>query len=179
MRRSWVLVLVVALALLSPAAGGRGRAQDATPASLAGHPLVGAWILDTDAADPANPPALAAFTADGVYVQADADGSDGYGAWAATGERTADLTIVFHAVDEAGAVGSTTVRAAVEVEADGQALTATYTLEFAGEGAPAGEIGPVEATGERIGVEAMGTPAVSAEEAFGGGGTPEAATPAP
>ena len=35
-----------------------------------------------------------------------------------------------------------TFRAAGEVSEDGQSLTAEFTVEFTGEGAPAGEYGP-------------------------------------
>ena len=61
--------------------------------------------------------------------------------------------------------------------ADGQSYTGSHTLEFVGgEGMPAGELGPGSATGTRIAVEPMGTPAASLAEAFG---APEAAaTPA-
>jgi len=71
------------------------------------------------------------------------------------------------------------VRANVEVAADGQTLTASYTLELidpvTGEGA--GEIGPGSVAGTRIVAEAPGTPVSSFEEFFSEESTP-AATPA-
>jgi hypothetical protein len=61
---------------------------------------------------------------------------------------------------------SLTIRAAGEVSADGQIFTAEFSLEFTGEGAPAGEYGPGHVTGTRISVEPMGTPAGSLEDLF-------------
>jgi hypothetical protein len=66
------------------------------------------------------------------------------------------------------------VRVEIEVAEDGQTLTATYTLEFTGEGFPEGEIGPGMAEGVRIAVEPMGTPVMSPSEAFGGEDAQEA-----
>ena len=81
MHRFVVLVsVVVGIGLLAlGAAFTPTDAQDATPTALAGHPLIGAWRLDVDTEDPANPPSLAIFHDDGTYLQADADGSNGIG----------------------------------------------------------------------------------------------------
>jgi hypothetical protein len=160
-RLSLLAVLVVALVGLVALGRAPGSAaQDGTPAAgTAGHPLVGAWVLDTDADDPTNPPTLASFAADGVYTQVDADGSVGLGAWEATGPDTADLT--FHGLEAEGGRygGMVTIRAAIEVAADGQTLAATYTLEFVGpEGRGTGQYGPGRVTGTKVGVEPMGTP---------------------
>lgn len=88
-----VLGLVVAL--------GRGTtAQEATPTAMGGHPLVGTWLLDTNADDPANGPEVAVFTADGAYISVDAEGFPNHGVWEATGERTAGLTIVSPGMEE-------------------------------------------------------------------------------
>ena len=177
MRRTLVLVPVLAVALAGWVALGRGgtSAQDATPAALADHPIVGAWLLDVDADDPANPPALAIFHDDGTYLQADPDGSNGVGTWEATGPTTAALTAIFHGQDETGGfAGATTARGTVEVDEAGEALTAEYTLDFGGpDGTSAGEIGPATATAERIAVEPMGTPVMSMAEAMAeAGATP-------
>ena len=93
-----------------------------------GGAVVGSWLADTDTEEPSNPPSLLVFHADGTYVEVN-DGGAGAGAWAATGARTADLTIHFI---EGGDGGLMTIRAAVEVAADGQSLTAQYTIEFTG-----------------------------------------------
>ena len=177
MRRVSVLVSLFAVALVAWVALGRGGAtvaQDATPAAAAGHPVVGTWLADTDADNPDNPPSLLTFHADGAYLEVDADGAVGVGSWAATSERVAALTFHYLFADEAGAgAGTGTVRATVEVAADGQTFTASYTLEFAGpDGASAGEFGPGTATGERIAVEPMGTPTGTLADLFAAEATP-------
>ncbi len=62
-----------------------------------------------------------------------------------------------------GFVGYVTVRASIEVAEDGQSFAGTYTIELpAGMaeamGAPVGQLGPGEVTGQRIAVEPMGEP---------------------
>ena len=179
MPRPLVFAVLVVAALVGAVALGRSAgtaAQDATPDAAAGHPLVGAWLADTDADDPANPPSLIVFHGDGTYLQTDPDGSNGVGTWEATGARTAALTAIFHAAEEgAEGVFTVTVRATVEVDEAGDGWVAGYTLEFVGpDGASQGEVGPGTAVGERIAVEPMGTPTASMEEAF----AEPAATPA-
>ena len=185
MRRISVLVSVAAVVLLGVLAVGRSvgtAAQDAAPGPAAGHPLVGSWLLDTDADDPGNPPSVAAVGADGTYVEVDVDGA-AVGAWEATGERTASLTLVFPIPDgQGGFAGTGKVRGSIEVDAAGDTLTATATFELVGpDGASQGEFGPIRVTGERIVVEPMGTPVGPIEDLFGPPevGTPEAGTPAP
>ena len=106
MRRSPFPFLIATIVLMMGVVVGRGAqrtvAQDSTPGALSGHPFVGAWPTDTDADDPNNGPSPIVFTSDGIYLQADADGSDGYGSCYATGERTAEVTILFHDTDEEG-----------------------------------------------------------------------------
>ena len=60
-----------------------------------------------------------------------------------------------------------TIRATVEVAADGQTFTGDYTIEADFEGAPPGEFGPGSVTGTRIVVEPMGTPVGSLDDLFG------------
>jgi hypothetical protein len=175
MRRLGILLSVSIVALLGIVAARPSsdtRAQDGTPP--AGHPLIGAWLADTDADNPDNPPSLFIFHDDGTYVQADPDGTTGVGAWEATGPTTARLTAVFLGQDEAGAFGgSATVRASIEVDAAANTLTAQFTLDFAGpDGMSTGEMGPGTATAERIVVEEMGTPVAPME--LGPAGTPAA-----
>jgi hypothetical protein len=175
MRRLSVLAVLL-VSLVGLVAVGRVAG---TGAQDAAHPLVGAWLLNTDVDTPGSTPStLASFSADGVYTQVDADGSAGIGSWAATGPTTADLTFYGLLPDEAGG-GRFTVRAAIEVAADGQTLTATYTLEFTmPDGTSTGQYGPGHVTGTRIAVEPMGTPVGSLtdlESQFGeDGATPEA-----
>jgi murein DD-endopeptidase MepM/ murein hydrolase activator NlpD len=162
MRRAAILASVVAVAFTYAglAALSRPPAAAATAATgaAAAHPLVGSWLVDLDADDPANPPSLLVVHADGTCLTVDG-GEVGVGAWAATGERTATLTIVVHEAGAAGAVGIGTIRAAVTVSGDGLGFTATYTREITGpDGSNTGEDGPVPATGTRIAAEPIGTP---------------------
>ena len=172
-RLGFLVSILVAAIVGAVAAGPRLGAvgQEATPAGMAGHPAVGAWRFDTNADDPANPPSYAIFHADGTYMESHPTVGLGIGAWAPTEQRTADLTIVFADLDptETGfARGALTVRAAVEVDQTGNAITAPYTFQGAGlDGAVLFE-GALTATGTRIEVEPMAP--------FG---TPMAGTPAP
>jgi hypothetical protein len=144
---------------------------ESTPAAAAtqGHPLVGAWLL-TSESDPEGPSTmLGSFSSDGIYQEADSDGTVGIGAWEATGPNTAGLTFMAQFEIGEDAVASVTVRGSIEVAPDGQTLTAEFTLELAGvEGAPAGQFGPGTVTGTRISVEPMGTPAGTLEDLFAG-----------
>lgn len=150
------LVLTAAL-LVTP--GSSAGATQATP-TMATSPLVGAWELQTQAGNPANPPSVAVFHPDGTYYESDADGSDGAGTWQMTGPTTAILTIVFHGTDAKGNyVARIVVRATVTVDASGTSFTAPYTIEFiTPAGQSTGQLGPVTATGTRIVAEAPGTP---------------------
>jgi hypothetical protein len=183
MRRFATLCSVATLLLLGGAVGGSpvGHALAQTPASASteGHPLVGAWILTI--ADFDGVTALVAFSSDGIYQEFDQDGAAGYGTWEATGPTTAALTFVtMFPASEGEFGGSSTVRATVEASADGQSLTAQFTIEFTGvEGIPEGEFGPGTATGTRIAVEPMGTPVGPIEDLFGGVEGTEPATTEP
>jgi len=66
-------------------------AQDATPAAMAGHPLVGTWIVDRNPADPSDMPTTNVLTADGGLTDPSVGAA---GVWNATGERTADFTLI-------------------------------------------------------------------------------------
>jgi hypothetical protein len=47
---------------------GRAAAQDATPTPMAGHPLVGTWIVDRNPDDPTEIPTYNVLTADGGLI---------------------------------------------------------------------------------------------------------------
>ena len=87
-----------------------------------------------------------------------------YGSWGATGDRTAAATFLVPLSDpEAGFVGFFTIRTSIEVAEDGQSFAGTYTAEppaamAEAMGAPVGQLGPGEVTGQRIAVEPMGEP---------------------
>ena len=163
MRRLALLVSLVAVFVGLMAVGVRpgAVAQEGTPAAMAGHPLVGTWLL-TFPPESGMAPVLDSFTADGVIVQTEADGSGASGAWEATGERTARITIVFLAADEAGGLALVgTVRGEIEVDEAGDGFTGSFATEGT---APDGTVIPFgegTAQGTRIevqGREAMGTP---------------------
>ena len=109
---------------------------DTTPPSAeapaTAHPIVGTWLFTFVGEDEV--PFTGAFLSDGVFIEF-SDGSTSIGVWEATGPDTAAMT--YHATDEEGTV---TVRASFTV--DGDNLSADYTIQFAGEGAPEGEYGP-------------------------------------
>jgi hypothetical protein len=127
------------------------------------HPVVGTWELDQDGGDPANPPGLAIFGADGTYIELHERESDGAGTWTAIDEETVSLTIVFHQIDaDLVLEGTATVEATLTVSGD--TFTAPYSLVFTG---PDGTVlGTDEgtATATRIGAASMmpaGTPAAT------------------
>ena len=62
------------------------------------HPLVGAWIV-TFPAEPLKNLSLNSFSADGLVVQTNLQ-RPGQGVWAATGERTAVMTLAILGVEE-------------------------------------------------------------------------------
>ena len=173
LRRASVLLLaaVVPLGTLLIGGGAFATAQDT---DVADHPLVGSWIVDTDTEDPENLPELATIFSDGAAILSTADGTTGHGAWEPTGDATVNLT--FTLVFDDGT--RLTIRASVEVAADGQSFTSPYTNEFFDpSGAGSGEIGPGTAEGTRIEVEGPGTPIASFEEFFGEAEEAPEATP--
>jgi len=174
MRRVSIVGSLVVLVLAGLLAFG--QAGPSVVAQEPRHPIIGWWLVDTSVEDPANPPSSVRFSADGGYIQVDIDGSVTLGAWEATGEQTANLTAQFFEGEGEEFFGTGTIRAAIEVDASGDALTGPYTIEFAdASGASEGEFGPGTASGTRIAVEPMGTPVGSLSDLFG---EPEG-TPAP
>lgn len=153
MRRS---ITILAASVLALAAAASGTAAQDDPTAL--HPMIGTWLIQPTETDP---PELFIASADGIVVSAGAEAT-GYGAWAATGERTADVKFLTPMLDpDAGLLGFVTIRADVEFAEDGQRLAGTWTVEFPPEvaeamGVPAGELGPGDVSGTRIAAEPMG-----------------------
>jgi len=157
MRRLSAATSILAIGLL--AIGGFASATVAQDASAtADSPAVGAWLLQ-DASDPTGAPFVAIIHSDGTYSQWDPQGAS-VGSWESTGPNTGAITITQIGVDpETGAFGSTAIRGTFETAADGESLTATYTVEFVGpDGSDTGQMGPGAVTGTRIAIEPMGTP---------------------
>lgn len=133
MRRRSVLISTVSAAVTSVLTVGRTtRAQDATPTTMAGHPLVGTWIVDRNPADPAEMPTTNVLTADGGLIDPSVGAA---GVWTATGPETADFTLI--AIFEQGmtVTGQPTpdgssyfvVRGSLAVDATGDTATATVS----------------------------------------------------
>jgi len=104
------------------------RAQDAASA-----PLVGAWQWN---AYPDNPEAstFAIFHADGTYTEWQPVAGQAIGIWRMTGERTFDLLFIFPDTDPSDDVtkwgpGTATFTITGELDASGNALTATGTID--------------------------------------------------
>jgi hypothetical protein len=181
MRRIAPVLIVAVVVLLGLAALGHNttaRAQDATPAAaaMAGHPLVGSWIVS----DPGGTPAMIAFTADGIVIDTEIDGITGIGSWQPTGDRTANVTFVLP-TNEPGFSGIIVIRAAGEVSADGATFTAPYSVTgvgadgsvvFSDQGQVTAVRLPVEPV-DAAGTPIAGFPTWTPEEE----GTPEAGTP--
>ncbi len=153
MRRVPVLLAGAAVALRRLAAAARAaRALDAAPAG-SGHPLVGAWLL-TFPDEPGASPRLNSYTADGIALQTHPAGNDAQGAWAPTGERTAVMTLLLLGLARGATRGTGRVRAALAVDAAGDAFAGSFTLEFvAAGGASRGEEGPWRVAGRRVRAE--------------------------
>jgi hypothetical protein len=144
-------LFAMAITLVLP---GAGLAQ--ADESLAGHPLVGTWLFS----DPSQPENVffIAFTSDGTLIQVEPSAGTGLGVWEATGPTTANLYMQGVSTEE-WFEGTTTIRASIEVSADGTSLTAEYTVQFiSSDGEDTGELGPGSITGTRVVVEPMGTP---------------------
>jgi hypothetical protein len=178
--------IVIALSLLiafgGAAGGGRGVldtfAQDATPNTLAAHPFVGTWVVDTVVASDTDSPEIAIATSDGRLAGLGANRVAG-GTWEAVDDHTAMLTLV--SVFEQGGVGRyVIVRGPHVVDATGDAWTCQCTVTVVGADGTVVDSMLVPAQARRLplqGPESMGTPL--SEVATWTPPMPEAATPTP
>jgi hypothetical protein len=157
-------------------------AQEATPDAMAGHPIVGNWMVTTPAG-----PAMAVFLADGTNIQglpvtqAGPNGvvfvSTQVGSWEPVSARGIHFTgVQLHSDANGTLVGTVEIDAYPVVSEDGQTLldddprsgplirdaAGNVIANLRGTGGP-------PATGVRMGVGVPGIPAA----------TPEAGTPAP
>lgn len=165
-RRALVVGGAGGFGLLAGARAVTAQDQDGGPA----HPIVGSWLVTVNFAEPAGIALtnLVTYGADGNVLVANGGEvpgippgaglifTEGHGAWAATGERTADATFVFLTINATGDVDSTnTVRSSVEIDATGDAYTGSSTLTIVGTdgGTPIDYAATFEAT--RIVVEPM------------------------
>lgn len=168
MRRLAVLLAESTIVLLGFTVAGfpPATAQDGTPVATAGHPLVGAWIVDTNAEDPAGPqeatvpPDVAVFTDEGTIIDGTPFGDTGVGTWEATSPRAAALTFVIPFQEEDFA-GSVIIRATLELDAAGETFSGPYSYTVVAADGTVVDAGRDMARGTRITVEpveAEGTP---------------------
>lgn len=170
-------LLSVTLPILGLLLLGSGQAIAQTP-TAEGHLAVGSWHMTTDPTDPLVSFVTTALGVDGTVVNIIGDGTAVIGVWAPTSDTTADITLT--ATTDGPAI--VIIRATVEIAADGQTLTGTYTSEFVFDpagGGTSGQIGPGSLTGTRLIAEAPGTPVDSYADFFAvpsdsGDATPEA-----
>ena len=162
MLRASGAVAVVALVLLAVVALGRSGpgavAQDATPDAVAGHPLVGSWVV-IDVSEPGDTPSVTVFTGDGIVLDAAAEGGAA-GSWEPTGPRSAAVTFVVPVAEDEFA-GSIIIRGTIEVDAAGDAFTSPYSYTVVAADGTVVDAGRsvVEATRVPVEpIEAEGTP---------------------
>jgi hypothetical protein len=174
MRRFMVPFLVVAVVLLSiGVASFRPSvvAQEATPGgtSLAGHPLVGAWVIDISAEDPTGPqeatvpPNVTVFTDEGTVLNAAPGAGTDVGAWEATGSRSAAMTFI-GLIEEEDFAGSVIIRATIDLDEAGETFSGPYSYTVVASDGTVVDAGRDMARGARITVEpveAEGTPAAA------------------
>ena len=154
-----VLALILALAAL-PTSLVSIRAQDATPpAALAGHPLVGSWLIAV-ADDLSRPQTLNTFWADGNALFTLADGTTFQGTWVATGPRTAALTVYAIARPPGEEpVGFIRVSSFNEVTEAGDTFRGEAVIETIDYDGTVLESFSVSVVGTRVTVRPMATPA--------------------
>ncbi|HEV2528254.1 MAG TPA: hypothetical protein VGT61_07405 [Thermomicrobiales bacterium] len=165
-----ILLLGMTLVVGRPFATAQDSGDDLPPA-------VGSWNVESDPGDAEYSPRLITLAADGTALFVSGRQTVGVGAWSSTSDATVAASF---AVTTDGP-SYILIRAQLEVAADGESFTGTYTIEAifdpAG-GGTSGEIGPGTLTGARFAAEAPGTPIASFEEFFPSpDGSPEA-TPA-
>ena len=174
---SVVVLLSSAVAILRPPAA----AQEATPdtaalMTMATHPLVGAWQWSNNPNDPDASFTYAIFHDDGTYTEYDPAIGVGIGVWRPTGERSADVTIVFQDIDPDPKVfepGWASFWIAIDVDDSGNAMTGEGSLEAR---TPDGKVVaqfPYEGFGTRLTVD------TTAPLNMAMTGTPMAGTPVP
>lgn len=100
-------------------------AQDVTPGDLAGHPLVGTWVVDTNIETESDPPEVGIFNADGTVFGLGASRWVS-GAWEAADDHTGAVTMT--GVFDANGGGYVVVRGPHEVDASGDAWTCPCTF---------------------------------------------------
>jgi PKD repeat protein len=136
-RHPVISTFVLSLVLAFAGAGALGlthrgtAAQDATPASTAESPLVGAWQMGPGTLAP-EPVWFALFHADGTFESWNQVAGESIGIWRMTGARTFDLVNVATDADPSPmgwAPGAATFTLTGELDATGNAFTVTGTID--------------------------------------------------
>ena len=168
MRRLSVLLVISAVVLLGVAVGSPAptTAQDGTPVATDGHPLVGAWVIDTSAEDLTGPqeatvaPNVSVFTDEGLVINTAPGAGSDVGAWEATSARGAALTFV-GLIEEEDFAGTVIIRATVELDETGDSFSGPYSYTVVAADGTVVDSGRDMVRGTRITVEpveAEGTP---------------------
>lgn len=158
-----VLVVVATVAVVGSLAAGGLRdlgtaAHQAAPDDLAGHPLIGTWIVDTNVDTETDAPEIGIFTADGSTFGLGASRWVS-GAWEAADDSTGSVTIA--GVFDANGGGYVVVRGPHEVDATGNAWTCTCTFTVVAADGTVLDSGTATAHATRLPIEpetAMGMP---------------------
>lgn len=120
-----LLTLLLAGMILAGTTAPTG-AQASTPATMAGHPLVGTWLVTTTT----GAPAVTVFTSDGAIIDNETGGASGLGTWQATGPTTAAFTFIIQEVDPTHHfVGTLVARGTIMVQ--GTRFTAPFNYTIA------------------------------------------------
>jgi len=137
MHRFRFLGMIFALMLSAVLANSVVPQAVAQDADISAHPIVGMWWWENSSADTFDD-SFAIFQADGTYVEETPYIGAGIGTWVSTGERTADLLIVFQDIEggldpnepASFVPGNWTFHLSIEVNAAGDSLVATGPIEI-------------------------------------------------
>lgn len=143
--------LLVVCALASPG-GLNASAQEATPSSRAGHPLVGTWIVDTNTETNTDAPEIGIFTADGSTFGLGASRWVS-GAWDVADDTAGTATLV--GVFEGDRSGYVVLRGIHTVDASGDIWTCDCTFTVVGADGSVLDAGSAPAVAHRIPVQGV------------------------
>jgi hypothetical protein len=111
------------LGLALAAATHHASAQDATPTAMAGHPMVGTWIIDRSPGDPTDAVTAVVYTADGGWIDPLVGAA---GTWQATGPHSAAWTAI--GLVGGGAGGYFALRTSAEIDDAGMNFSGTASV---------------------------------------------------
>lgn len=162
-----VILLACSLLLLATPGLALSTLDQKETSDANAHPVIGTWLTQS-ANDPEEPPSVTSFQPGGGIIDIAPDGTTGLGTWTATGPANADASIWI--LDDGG---SAIIRISIEVSADGQTFSGTFTFEvFTQDGEATGQYGPGEVTAERLNAEGPGEPVGTLDDLFAEEETP-------